>query len=162
MASLVIGLQEEMKARPTLLPIIHISAHGGLDGLELSSKESISWNELRDLLLPINEALSGGLLLCMSSCEGFAACKMAMNETRNQPFLGVIGNYGKPTWSDTAIAYASFYQRSCYTRSCERNEYCIWSQKLEHDDCPRSTNLVYSIYQNHKPSRGSAGVRTER
>jgi hypothetical protein len=108
-ASLVIGLQEEMKAHPNLLPIVHISAHGGSSGLLLSSNELITWNHLRDLLLPINAALSGGLLLCMSSCEGFSACRMAMNETGDQPFFGVIGNYGTPTWSDTAIAYASFY-----------------------------------------------------
>ena len=27
------------------------------------------------------------------------------------PYFGFIGNYAKPTWSDTAVAYLAFYHR---------------------------------------------------
>jgi hypothetical protein len=109
-ASIKVGLAEEMKNFPELLPILHISAHGGALGLQLSNGEEISWADLRSLLLPVSKALDGGLLLCMSSCEGFSACRMAMQSKSNEyPFFAVIGNTKKPTWSDTAIAYATFY-----------------------------------------------------
>src|SRR5689334_1005397 len=49
------------------LPILHLSMHGNQDGVQLSSGEFISWHDLRNLLLPLNQALQGGLLICMSS-----------------------------------------------------------------------------------------------
>ncbi len=116
-ASLLVGLEEQVKTYANLLPIVHISAHGGADGIELTSGEIIGWEELKALLTPINKALNGSLFLCMSSCEGFSACRMAMNKDDELPFFAVIGNKGRPVWSDTAIAYASFYHlisKGCY------------------------------------------------
>lgn len=107
-ASLTIGLQEHLNQADALPPILHISAHGSREGIQLTSGEVVNWTELRDLIMPINKALNGNLILCMSSCEGFNACRMAMSEG-DIPFLGIIGHSGKPTWSDTAIAYATFY-----------------------------------------------------
>lgn len=50
------------------------------------------------------------LLLCMSACEGYSAGRMAM-ETDDvpHPYLAIVGNWGSPTWSDTAVAYLAFY-----------------------------------------------------
>lgn len=107
-ASLTIGLQEHLKQADALPPILHISAHGSVEGVQLTSDEVVNWNKLRDLIMPINKALKGNLILCMSSCEGFSACRMAMSEG-DIPFLGIIGHSGKPTWSDTAIGFATFY-----------------------------------------------------
>jgi hypothetical protein len=99
-----------MKARDGYLPVLHISAHGNDDGIQLSDKTILNWNDLRDLLLPINKALKGALILCMSSCSGFLACTMAMHpEGENHVFFEVVGNTGSPTWSETAVAYAAFY-----------------------------------------------------
>lgn len=109
-AAIKVGLSEEMKNFQGLLPIVHISAHGEANGLELSNGENITWPELGKFLLPINKALKGNLFVCMSSCEGFSACRMAMKTNSNEyPFFAVIGNTNTPTWSDTAIAYTSFY-----------------------------------------------------
>ena len=109
-AALTIGLPGVMKAHPALLPIIHISAHGASHGIQLSSGEEITWRELRQYLVPINESFGGVLLLCMSACEGYSACRMAMHEEDSpHPFFAMVGNFGKPAWSDTAVAYASFY-----------------------------------------------------
>ena len=109
-AAIKIGLPEEMKFFSGLTPVLHISAHGEQNGLQLSNADEITWHELKNLLLPINKALNGGLLLCMSSCKGFSACRMAMNSNNDaHPFFAVIGNTKEPTWSDTAIAYSSFY-----------------------------------------------------
>jgi hypothetical protein len=109
-ASIKIGLAEAMKDFPGLLPILHISAHGGPTGIQLSNEEIVSWSDLKNLLLPINRALNELLILCMSSCEGFSACTMAMDTGNIEyPFFAVIGHTGSPTWADTAIAYTTFY-----------------------------------------------------
>lgn len=107
-ASLTIGFQSYLKLPNGPPPLLHISAHGSEAGIQLTSKEVVSWEILRDLLMPINKALNGMLILCMSSCKGFSACRMAMKEGE-LPFFGAIGNIGDPTWSDTAIAYLTFY-----------------------------------------------------
>lgn len=109
-AALRIGLPEAMKQFPGRYPIIHLSAHGGGDGIQLSSGDTINWHSLRQYLVPINESLQGTLLLCMSACEGYGACRMAMEIGDSpHPYFAMIGNFGQPTWSDTAVSYLAFY-----------------------------------------------------
>jgi len=109
-ASLKIGLTEAMRAHPNLIPMIHISAHGYQDGIQLSSGEIITWANLRQLLAPINTALNNNLLLCLSCCEGYSGTRMAMHlEDDGYPFYAVVANSNKPLWSDTAVAYSTFY-----------------------------------------------------
>jgi len=99
-----------MSAYPNRLPIVHVSAHGAQSGLQLSNGEVVTWPQLRELLLPVNKSLAGFLLLCMSACEGYSACQMAMElEGADHPYWALIGNFGKPTWSETAVAYAALY-----------------------------------------------------
>lgn len=109
-AAIRIGLPEAMEAFPKMVPILHISAHGFSDGIQLSSGENILWYQLRELLLPVNQALSGGLIVCMSTCEGFSGSRMAMvPESKDHPFWAIIGNCAKPTWPETAVAFATLY-----------------------------------------------------
>jgi hypothetical protein len=109
-AALRLGLPEAMKQNPERVPILHVSAHGSQEGIQLSNGEVIRWDQLRHLLMPLNKGLSGYLLLCMSACEGYSACRMAMQTENNEhPYFGIVANSGKPTWSDTAVAYATFY-----------------------------------------------------
>jgi len=109
-AALYLGLSEELQKHQNLIPILHISAHGNKEGIQLSNTEVISWSELRTLLHPINTVLQNCLVLCMSCCHGYFGSQMAMFlEDPNPPFLVLIGNNGKPTWAETAIAYGTFY-----------------------------------------------------
>lgn len=109
-ASLQVGLTEAMAQAQGQIPILHISAHGFSDGIQLSSGEIIQWAELRELLLPINKALNGNLIVCMSTCEGYAGSRMAMvADSDDHPFLALIGNGSKPTWPETAVAFSTFY-----------------------------------------------------
>ncbi len=110
-AALKIGLPDAMKQFQGRYPILHLSAHGSTQGIQLSSGGVITWGNLRTLLVPINDSLGGALLLCMSSCEGYNACQMAMQNEENvkHPYFAMVGNYGKPTWSDTAVSYLAFY-----------------------------------------------------
>jgi hypothetical protein len=49
------------------LAAMHLSLHGDGEGIVFSSGERLTWAELKELLVPINRATSGNLLLCMSS-----------------------------------------------------------------------------------------------
>src|SRR5690349_12238880 len=53
-AALRIGLPEAMKQYPGRYPILHVSAHGSMEGIQLSSGEVIGWLQLRELIVPIN------------------------------------------------------------------------------------------------------------
>ena len=110
-AALKVGIAEAMAQNPGLAPIIHLSAHGNTEGIGLSSGEHITWNHLRDLLKPINKALSGALVVCLSCCEGYAGIRMAMHHDSDPPYFALIGNTTSPTWSETAIAYATLYHQ---------------------------------------------------
>lgn len=111
-AALKIGLPEAMKELPGRYPILHVSAHGANEGIQLSSGDVFTWANLREFLVPINGSLGGALLLCMSACEGYAACRMAMQREEEEikfPYFAMIGSYENPTWSDTTVAYLAFY-----------------------------------------------------
>lgn len=111
-ASFIIGLKEAYQGYKDLLPIIHISCHGNNEGIQLSSNEVISWNELKNILKPINRAFNGLLIVSLSCCEGYSGIRMAMNISENDldyPFFALIGNGSKPTWAETSIAYATLY-----------------------------------------------------
>jgi hypothetical protein len=93
-------------------PIFHLSMHGNRDGIQLTSREFITWNRLREILLPTMRAMEGNQLICMSSCGGAHAALMAQNEQldHTQPnYWALIGHCGSPIWSDAAIAYSTFY-----------------------------------------------------
>lgn len=107
-----------MKLFPDHYPIIHISAHGAQTGIQLSSSETLTWSQLREFLVPINASLEGALLLCMSACHGYSACQMAMQEAEvPHPYFAMVGNFGMPLWSDTAVGYLTFYHLLAKGRS---------------------------------------------
>jgi len=104
------GIYKEMRRYQGRRPIIHLSAHGSKDGIQLTDETLFGWRDLKNHFNFINKIFDGSLLLCMSSCRGFSACKMSMDGTnRPYPFWGMVGNNVEPSWSETAVAYATFY-----------------------------------------------------
>ena len=91
------------------VPIIHLSGHGTTSGIALSNGDFVSWDDLRRLFLPVNKAFEENVILCLSSCEGFHAAKAAMSTEDGNPFFGIVGPSGRPTWAETALAYGVFY-----------------------------------------------------
>jgi hypothetical protein len=83
--------------------------HGSDAGVQLTDGHFLTWNDLRAELQPLATMMNGGLLICMSCCFGAHGCRMAMYEGVAPTFWAIVGHYGKAMWSDTAIAYISFY-----------------------------------------------------
>jgi hypothetical protein len=92
-----------------LPPILHLSMHGDEQGVGLTNDTALSWDNLRELLAPLNNEMGGGLLICMSSCFGSNGIKMAMHESTDQPFWALVGNNSSVSWEDAAVAYVTFY-----------------------------------------------------
>jgi hypothetical protein len=111
-ACLKIGLSEAMNRHPGFIPLLHISAHGDAQGIQLSDGYVMPWHQLREHLRPVNQALEGSLVVCMSSCEGYSGVQMAMtNEDPVLPYYALIGTGNKPTWAETAVGYATLYHQ---------------------------------------------------
>ncbi len=111
-ACLKLGLSEAMGQRPGFLPLLHISAHGNAHGIQLSDGYAMPWAELKEHLRPVNQALGGSLVVCMSSCEGYAGTRMAMHpEEADLPYLALVGCSAQPTWGETAVGFATLYHQ---------------------------------------------------
>ncbi|MBD2361224.1 hypothetical protein H6G36_08535 [Anabaena minutissima FACHB-250] len=89
--------------------VLHLSMHGNKDGVELTNKYFLKWDELYELILPLKIYMNGNLIICMSSCEGFYGALMDMNLDGEQPLGALVGNTHKVYYHDAAIAYITFY-----------------------------------------------------
>jgi hypothetical protein len=88
--------------------IVHLSAHGNDKGVGLTSKEMLGWPDLRGYLSYLNVVADGGLLVVMSTCEGYKGVKMA-HDKEPAPFRHLVGSDKKFPWSDTVAAFVPFY-----------------------------------------------------
>jgi hypothetical protein len=98
------------------LPILHLDFHGGESGIQLTDQrdpgEVVPWNELGQILLPIHQAMPGGLGVCMSCCKGGYGQAMARTFDRRQvPFTWLFGPASDVDRRDLALAFAVFYRR---------------------------------------------------
>ena len=109
--ALHIGLKQAMDANLGFVPVLHISAHGSPEGIQLSDRSILTWAELEALLTPLNKAFNNCLFVCMSTCNGYAGTRMAMVQDHqvDLPFFALIGCSGEPTWPETAIGFATLY-----------------------------------------------------
>lgn len=106
-AAFYVGLKEYFEVN-NLPPVIHISAHGDNNGIQLTDGKNVGWDDLKKLLVPVNKIMKGNLLLCLSTCKGFSGCRMSMKD-EDFPFLAIIGSNDTPVWSETNIAYSTLY-----------------------------------------------------
>ena len=121
-------------------PILHFSMHGNDQGIELTNGDFIQWYQLSQLLAPLNDAMQGGLLICMSSCFGASGCRMAMHEEDHFPFWALIGNEVSANWTDAAVAYVTFYHQFFKETSIED---CV--KKM----CIASGDSIFKVYLGH-------------
>ena len=89
--------------------ILHLSCHGDRDGVQLSDGAVIRWEELKTYLIPINNLVSGYLMFCISSCEGFQGLRMAQVLIGDLPYKGIIGPDDIITWKDSALGFLTYY-----------------------------------------------------
>lgn len=72
------------------VPFLHFECHGSSDGLVLASGELVSWEELRDLLTPINVACRLNLFVSLAACHG-ENLATAISPVDPAPVWGLLG-----------------------------------------------------------------------
>jgi hypothetical protein len=92
------------------LPVVHISAHGDENCFALTDNTRIHWNELQEILSPVNKRCDGCLILCMSICHGFMAYNSANTwKESDLPYSLIIGPNQAIDWRKSFLAFLSFY-----------------------------------------------------
>jgi len=99
---------------------IHFSMHGNKDGIELTSGEFMEWQELHQNIKSLNDSIGYGEVkwapgkkygfanLSFSVCHGYNAIAMkAYGE--ESPYTTVLGPTRAVNWSDSLIAFATYY-----------------------------------------------------
>jgi hypothetical protein len=110
--SLTEGFEEHILKHSVRIPILHLSAHGDANCIGFTDGTQMSWEELKELLRPLNARAGGNLIVCMSSCQGYAGTRMAMYlEEEDYPYWALVGSSEEPTWGETAIAFATLYHQ---------------------------------------------------
>lgn len=154
-----VGLNDVQAQFPGRRPILHLSCHGNVDGLGFTDGSFIRWRELAAVFRPINRRVPGGLILSMSSCEGYAGICMAMEVgvEKEPPFYALVGSGGTPTWPETAVAYTTFYHqlvlgehvKVCVERMCmasSHSEFFVqWGDKVKRSYEESLTNKLASL-----------------
>lgn len=90
-------------------PMIHIDCHGNQEGLEVSSREIITWEELRPIFIKINIACKLNLIILLASCNGAHLIKVVTKLDR-APFWAVIGSENEVTAGSVERNYGEFYR----------------------------------------------------
>jgi hypothetical protein len=109
-------VEGEKTQKTACLPLIHISAHGNKSGLQLTSGEFVSWNDLRVLLVNLAQAKGfsrngiSTLQVCFSTCMGASAEEMFACG-KPYPCFAIVGPTQSVEWSDSLTAFITFYHQ---------------------------------------------------
>jgi|GEM_PF-853595 len=133
-------------------PILHFSMHGDEDGngIWLTDGSFISWDDLQVILAPINNAMKGELLICMSSCFSSSGSQMVKHESKDEPFWALVSNNNAVDWDNAAVAYTTFYHLLFKNRniSITTVKECVKQMKLASGDNNFEVSLGHEIKAN--------------
>lgn len=90
-------------------PIIHFECHGCPDGLGTATHELVTWDELRKILIGINQACRLNLVIVLACCNGVHLIKTATRMDR-APFWAIIGPEVEVTAGDSMTSFREFYK----------------------------------------------------
>ena len=115
----VLSWQLKMAGEAPSIPIVHIVAHGTIDGIYTDTPEpkSITWNELCGLLCAINKILDGNCILCLSACEGWSGIQMNIGMDKISPYHTMVGPVGSYRLADIQSVFCGFYRYMKYNLS---------------------------------------------
>lgn len=92
-------------------PILHFEVHGSSDktGIVLSNNELVTFNDLGDRLMRLNQASECNLFISMAVCHGLYSL-FAIHPTRTMPFCGVLGSFNIIYENDLKVRFEDFYE----------------------------------------------------
>lgn len=103
----------DLASQSGVVPVLHIEAHGGPEGLAPSRDaegELLPWTELTIPLQKLNTATKCNLILVVVTCLGFAAIQ-ALTQGPRAPAVALIGPNATVNESDLLLGAKEFYRR---------------------------------------------------
>ncbi len=94
--------------------VVHLSCHGGLEGLEFTDGSVLTWSQVRRLLAaPGRERHlnTGGVVLCLSACEALRGLAAEASKGWEENCWLVVGSTERHSWEVFRTAYAAFYKQ---------------------------------------------------
>ncbi|WP_156762846.1 hypothetical protein [Woeseia oceani] len=94
-----------------LKPWLHFEGHGAQDesGLVLADGEYVSWDEFREIIVPLNVATDLNLILVFATCFGGSFAR-SMRTTERAPVLALIGPTSELSAGDVQTDFCAFYR----------------------------------------------------
>ncbi|WP_459574485.1 hypothetical protein [Cupriavidus sp. 8B] len=107
--------QAAASARQTgMIPVLHLEAHGGEEGLEGpgdgGGRELLSWDRLTGPLQQLNLATHCNLVLVVAACTGFAGIK-ALGQGPYAPAIAIVGPDSEVTPTNLLQGMKELYRR---------------------------------------------------
>ena len=102
-----------------LRPILHIEAHGGVDGLEMPDGKIAQWDVIASYLRVVNCGSGFNLLLVLGACNGAHFVRSVL-PTEPASAWAVIGPQAKVYDRDLLRAYTAFYEELLTTLDATR------------------------------------------
>ncbi len=89
---------------------LHFVGHGNANGVGVGP-EFMDWKELGSRLVPVNTAMSGALIVNMTSCRGVHGIKSTQLSSSGDPFFGIVGAAQVLSVADAHKINRSFYAK---------------------------------------------------
>jgi hypothetical protein len=106
----ITNLVEETRSI-ALKPWLHLEGHGSADesGFRLASGEHCSWNQLKELITPLNIATGLNLILVLATCFGGSFAR-AIRTVDRAPVLGLLGPKREIKIGQVERGFIAFYR----------------------------------------------------
>lgn len=101
-------IQEDFRATRKL-PLLHIEAHGFLDGICSSAGDEMLWAELMNELIPLNRLTGLRLFVVIAACEGLWGMQM-LQPVERAAFLALLGPNERISAGHLSKACLAFYR----------------------------------------------------
>lgn len=108
-------IQEDFRTTRRL-PLLHIEAHGFLDGISSSEGDEVRWPEFMTELVPLNQLTQLRLFVVLAACEGFWGLQMAQPVGR-AAFLALLGPRRPVSAGSLSEALLVFYRSIFHDRN---------------------------------------------
>ena len=107
-----------------VLPYIHIETHGSTNGIKFI-EDRITWNELKELLRPINIASKNNLLVSVAACYSSNIVEILVKEIMLglnpiTPVFGIIGANIETPESELEIGFTEFFDEIIMSRDISK------------------------------------------
>jgi hypothetical protein len=141
-------LQNEKRG---VFPLLHIECHGDEDGLQFADGSLISWESLKEALIPLNVAMRLNLMIVLVSCFGGAFIK-ALRLSDRAPVWGLIGPSQKISSGEVEPHFGIFY-RTLFSTGSPRATVDALNQSISrHNLYIRTTaeGFFYRVWRKYK------------